>query len=70
MERRLIDIRELSVYLKIPVNTLYAWVEQGKIRPVKCGRLLRFDLQYTDKWIEEKTVKRKRFEHIRDKLRY
>ena len=58
------------MYLSIPVNTLYAWVEQGRIRTVKCGRLLRFDLQYIDKWIEENTVQEKKFEDIMDNLRY
>lgn len=64
MERRLINIRELSEYLGIPVNTLYSWVSQGRITPVKLGRLDRFDIREIDEWIEESKRRRKKFEDM------
>ena len=70
MKQRLINIQEASEYLRIPVNTLYAWAKEGKIPSVKLGGLVRFDLQKINKWIEENSVQEKKFEHIMDKLRY
>ncbi len=52
MEKRLLNIKELSEYLGIPVNTLYCWVSSGKIPKVKLGRLVKFDIQDINQWIE------------------
>ena len=54
---RLLDIAEVSVRLGVSVNTLYSWVNQRKIPYVKIGRLLRFDQETIDAWIEERKVK-------------
>ncbi len=53
MDKRLIDINELSEYIGMSRNTIYSWVSQRKIPFVKCGRLTKFDLQRIDEWIEE-----------------
>lgn len=39
---RVMTIREVSEYLKIPLSTLYELVKKGKIRGVKIGRHWRF----------------------------
>jgi len=70
MNRRLLNVEELSEYLGIPANTLYLWAIQERIPSVKCGRLRKFDLQKIDKWIEENSVQEKKFEHIRDRRPY
>jgi excisionase family DNA binding protein len=44
MQKRLIDIKELSEYIGISINTLYGWVSQKKIPYCKIGRLTKFDL--------------------------
>lgn len=62
MNRRLINIRELSEYLGVRVSTLYSWVSQGRITPVKLGRLDRFDIREIDEWIEESKRRWKKFE--------
>ncbi len=61
MNKRLIDINELSQYIDLSVSTLYSWVSQRRIPFVKCGRLTKFDLQRIDEWIEESSVKEKKF---------
>lgn len=54
MEKRLMNVRELSVYLSMPIATIYTYVCMGKI-PVQCikriGRSLRFDIREIDSWI-------------------
>jgi excisionase family DNA binding protein len=52
MERRLVDINELSEYLGISKHTLYTWVSQRRIPYVKVGRLTKFDLGEIDEWID------------------
>lgn len=61
MKQRLVDVRELSNYLGISLNTLYSWVSQRRIPFVKCGRLTKFDLERIDEWIEENSVEEKQF---------
>lgn len=56
MDRRLINIKELSEYTGLSVNTLYSWVSRGKIPCVKAGRLRKFDIRAIDKWIEDNSV--------------
>jgi excisionase family DNA binding protein len=58
MEKRLLNIKELSEYLGVKEHTLYIWVSQRRIPFVKCGRLTKFDLKKIDKWIEENAVGR------------
>ncbi len=53
MNKRLLDINELSEYTGLSKNTIYSWVSQRRIPFVKCGRLTKFDLKRIDLWIEE-----------------
>lgn len=53
MEKRLLNIEELSQYIGTPVGVLYKWVSQRKIPFVKLGRCTRFDLHQIDTWITE-----------------
>lgn len=49
----MVDINTLSEYLSISKNTIYYWVNQRKIPCNKAGRLLRFDINEIDKWLQE-----------------
>jgi len=62
VKQRLVDVRELSNYLGISLNTLYSWVSQRRIPFVKCGRLTKFDVQKIEKWIEENSVEEEKFD--------
>lgn len=56
MDKRFISIRELEQYTGIPRNTIYSWIWLKKIPYVKMGKLVRFDLQEIDNWVEENHV--------------
>lgn len=62
MNRRLLNVEELSELTDLSKNTIYCWVSQGRIPFVKCGRSTRFDLQEIDKWIKENSFKEKKFD--------
>lgn len=47
----LLNIKEISEYLGVSVQTIYDWVYKEKIPYHKVGRLLRFDLNEINEWI-------------------
>ncbi|MCD6219045.1 helix-turn-helix domain-containing protein [Candidatus Calescamantes bacterium] len=58
MEKRLLNIKEASEYLGIPMGSLYKLAWQKRLPfVVKIGRSLRFDKEKMDEWIEENTLK-------------
>lgn len=61
VDRRLINIQELSELIGLSTSTIYSWVSQRRIPFVKCGRLTKFDLERIDEWIEENSVEEKQF---------
>ena len=57
MDRRYLNINELSEYVGIPKGTLYVWTCQKRIPYTKIGgSKLRFDLKEIDVWIKERSV--------------
>lgn len=54
--RKKIDIQELSEMLGVSVNTIYSWISQRKIPYIKVGRLVRFDVDKVEKWLENHSV--------------
>ncbi len=56
MEKRYIDIKELSGYLGISKNTIYSWVWKKKIPYNKLGRLEKFDLRAIENWMKKNAV--------------
>ena len=61
MNKRLININELSEYIGVSNSAIYTWVSQRRIPFVKCGRLTKFDLLKINDWIEESSVEEKKF---------
>ncbi|TAM41243.1 DNA-binding protein [bacterium] len=51
---RLIDIDELADYLKLKKQTLYNWLNQGKISGIKVGGVWRFDRRDIENWLRSK----------------
>lgn len=51
---RLIDIDELSEYLKLRKQTIYNWLHQRKITGIKVGGVWRFDRKEVDLWLKSK----------------
>ena len=48
IDKRYINIKQLSKYTSIPIKTLYEWASIRKIPSIKIGRLLLFDLYDID----------------------
>jgi len=48
----LLTIRDVSERLRIKRSTLYAWAEQGCIPHLKLGRLIRFDPDEIESWLQ------------------
>lgn len=57
MEKRYLNIDEISQYTGLSVNTLYSWVWQKKIPYVKFGRLVKFDRRAIEHWAEQNSIK-------------
>ena len=47
-----LDIGALAERLRVKRSTIYAWTEQGKIPHLKLGRLLRFDPDEIEAWLQ------------------
>ena len=60
---RLIDIDELADYLRLKKQTIYNWLNQGKISGIKMGGVWRFDRKDINSWIKS----RKRLTRTGDK---
>lgn len=53
---KLINIKEAAEYTGISIATLYRMVNQRRVPYVKVCRLLKFNVELLDKWIEERTL--------------
>ena len=50
--KQYLDIAALAERLRIRRSTLYAWTAQGTIPHLKLGRLLRFDPDEIEAWLQ------------------
>lgn len=48
-----LTIKDVTKMLQIKPATLYAWVAQGMIPHLKIGRLLRFDPEEIEVWLQD-----------------
>jgi excisionase family DNA binding protein len=56
---RLINIEELAEYLRLQKQTIYNWLNQGKISGIKVGGVWRFDQKEIDDWLRSRrTIKK------------
>ncbi len=51
---RLMNIEELADYLRIQRQTIYNWLNQGKIGGIKVGGVWRFDRKDIDDWLRSR----------------
>lgn len=51
--KQYIDIAALAERLQIKRSTLYAWAAQGRLPHLKLGKILRFDPDEIDAWLQE-----------------
>ena len=57
MEKRLLNIKEVSEYLGISQKGLYNMIYRREIPFIKIGGRVRFDIIDLDKWIERQKIK-------------
>jgi len=55
--KQLLDVEELANYLKLQKQTIYNWLNQGKISGMKIGGVWRFDRQEIDRWLKSQSRK-------------
>lgn len=53
---RLMDIDDLSAYLRLEKQTIYNWLNKKKIAGIKLGHVWRFEKKDVDKWLRSQTV--------------
>ena len=51
--KQYLDITTLAERLQIKRSTLYAWAEQGTLPYLRLGRLLRFDPDEIEAWLQD-----------------
>lgn len=47
----LLTVDELAEYLGLKKQTIYNWLNQGKISGIKIGKVWRFEKREIDKWL-------------------
>ncbi len=56
VSRRLLNIKETSLYIRLEVDTIYRMVSERRIPFVKVGRRTLFDVRLLHEWLEQHTV--------------
>ena len=55
-QKCLLNIAEVSEQLGVSIKTVYSWVHTRRIPFVKVGRLVKFDPQDINAWIQKRKV--------------
>lgn len=55
--KKLLNVDDLAKYLRLKKQTIYNWLNQGKISGMKVGGVWRFDKQEIDKWLKAQSRK-------------
>ena len=50
------NLNELADYIKMSKSTIYKWCSNGQIPYIKTGKLLLFNKEEIDKWLEHSAV--------------
>lgn len=53
-ETMMMNIEEVSSWLRIPASTLYSLCRQGEIPCIKIGKHWRFDRKHLEDWLNKK----------------
>jgi len=48
------DVDELADYLRLKKQTIYNWLNQGKISGIKVGGVWRFERREVDSWLRSR----------------
>lgn len=55
--KRLIDINALAEKLCVKPMTIYGWIHEGTIPHFKLNRLVRFDEDMIEEWLNNRKIK-------------
>lgn len=55
--KSLIDINALAEKLCVKPMTIYGWIHEGVIPHLKLGRLVRFDEDMIEEWLNNRKIK-------------
>ena len=53
MEERWVSLVEIASHLGVSKETIYRWLERGKIPAHKIGKLWKFKISEIDQWVVE-----------------
>jgi excisionase family DNA binding protein len=56
MEKRLLNVPEVAVYLGFSVSAIRKWVRRGSIPFNKVNGGIRFDIERINQWLQKETV--------------
>jgi len=54
--RKLINVKEVSVYTGLASDTIYTMVSERRIPFLKVGRLVKFSQDLIDAWLKKSTI--------------
>ena len=52
MSERWLSVIEIAEHLGVSKETIYRWLEKGKIPSSRVGKLWKFKIAEVDKWVE------------------
>ena len=56
IKKQFLSPQELSAYVGLSLNTIYAWVSQRKIPHIKISRLVKFNISEINEWMKSMRV--------------
>lgn len=68
VNKEIMDVKELSVYLGIGKSKIYQLIREKKIPASKIGRQYRFSKTVIDSWLKENLITRENLQYSLDKL--
>jgi len=57
--KRYLNVKEAAEYLGLSRHTIYRMIKNAVIPCTSFGRIVRFDRQRLDKWVEERSIQGK-----------
>jgi len=55
--RKYLNVKQLAEMLNVSPDTVYYWAENRRIPHLKFGRLVRFEINQVNVWLQEREIK-------------
>jgi excisionase family DNA binding protein len=56
LDKKLLSVDDLSAKIGVAKNTIYDWVSMGKLPHLKLGKLVKFEADKIERWLQTKRV--------------